>query len=408
MGIGCVRDEVPLPEMCCVGSLAAPPSFTLRRPVDIVAWIGQTANMPSTAQKRRSDDGKRTDEPLPTLTNSSSRITEGDPASGLRLREVVGPPGDPYLVGPYSDEPDMEDEFHVEQNVTIRDMLKGEWASRQDVFIGFNMSVYYTGNLTTPRSELRKVVFRGPDVFICLGARHLRFRNSWVVANEAGKYPDVIFETLSTSTKKNDRGKKKKIYEQIFKTHEYFMVDPEHHGFEAFRLVNGVYAPIAPDPTGRYWSERLGLFVQPVADPSGQASFARLFRPDGTMVPTGHEKAAQVEEKVVLERQARQQADAMAAQAAKHAAHERASRQRAEVKALRAENAAQRAEAERQCAEAERQRVAAELQHASAELQHASAEVQRLEAEHRREREIRERLEEQLRKLGLDPSSSKQ
>jgi Uma2 family endonuclease len=315
------------------------------------------------SRSKRRSDGNRKDERPKHLTNRLSGITDVDPDSGTRRREVVGPAGDPYLMGPSSDEPEMEDEFHVQQNVTIHDTLKGEWAERKDVFMGMNMSVYYSGNYTTPRSKLRKVVFRGPDIFVCLGSRELPFRNSWVVANENNAYPDVIFETLSDSTQKNDRGEKKAIYEQIFKTHEYFLIDPERQTLEAYRLLNGKYESIVPDDEGRRWSEKLGLFVKLVPHPSEKASFARFFRPDGSIVPTGHEKAA-------VERAAREQAEAKIA----------------------------RIEAEREQAEAKIARIEAEREQAEAKIARIEAEREQAEAE-------RARLEELLRKLGVDPSA---
>ena len=72
----------------------------------------------------------------------------------------------------------------------------------------------------TGRPARKKLAFRGPDFFVALGARPKPRRNSWVVENEGGKYPDVIVEILSKRTQAADRGEKKAIYEKVFRTPE--------------------------------------------------------------------------------------------------------------------------------------------------------------------------------------------
>ncbi len=68
------------------------------------------------------------------------------------------------------------------------------------------------------RSEL---LFRGPDFFVVLGTES-KPRKSWVVWEEGGKYPHVIVEILSESTATTDRELKKEIYQDIFRTPDYF------------------------------------------------------------------------------------------------------------------------------------------------------------------------------------------
>jgi Uma2 family endonuclease len=43
-----------------------------------------------------------------------------------------------------------------------------------------------------------------------------------VVWEEGGRYPEVIFEFLSPSTRQADRTVKKELYEQVFRTPEYY------------------------------------------------------------------------------------------------------------------------------------------------------------------------------------------
>ncbi len=55
-----------------------------------------------------------------------------------------------------------------------------------------------------------------------------RPRKSWVVWREQGKYPDVIVEILSDSTANIDRKNKKTLYQNTFRTPNYFWFDPEN------------------------------------------------------------------------------------------------------------------------------------------------------------------------------------
>ena len=60
---------------------------------------------------------------------------------------------------------------------------------------------------------------------------------------------------------------------------------------EGFRLVDGVYQPILPDAEGLLPSERLGVsvaFWRGLAKTKVR-NWIRLFRPDGTLVPTPEE-----------------------------------------------------------------------------------------------------------------------
>ncbi|NJK28026.1 MAG: hypothetical protein HC925_05230 [Coleofasciculaceae cyanobacterium SM2_3_26] len=60
---------------------------------------------------------------------------------------------------------------------------------------------------------------------------------------------------------------KKKIYQNTFRTHEYFYYAPlktkttEYQEFAGFRLVAGKYQPIEPDERGWLWSEVFGMYL---------------------------------------------------------------------------------------------------------------------------------------------------
>jgi Uma2 family endonuclease len=222
---------------------------------------------------------------------------------------IVFPPGDLY-----SDEPPLESDLHRDQINLLIHLLRSFWHDRQDFYVSGNITIYYSPN------QLKSEYFRGPDFFVVLGTER-RSRKSWVVWEEDGKYPNVIVELLSDSTAKTDRGLKKQIYQDTFRTPDYFWFDPHSLEFEGFHLVDGTYRPIPPTEQGWRWSEQLRLYLG-----IDQAQL-RFFTPDGNLVPTP-EEIATVE------------------------------RQRADAEHQRADTEHQRAEAERQRSE----RLRAKLQ----------------------------------------------
>jgi len=131
----------------------------------------------------------------------------------------------------------------------------------------------------------RRIGFRGPDFFVVLGAKPKARRNSWVVEDEGGKFPNVIVEILSKSTSAVDRGEKKELYQNDFKTPEYFLYDPESTKLEGYRLKGRRYTAIRPDGGGRLWSEELGMYF---GRHEGQL---RFFTREGALVPLPDEAA---------------------------------------------------------------------------------------------------------------------
>jgi Uma2 family endonuclease len=126
-----------------------------------------------------------------------------------------------------------------------------EWAllaaGRDDFDVGGNMFVYYSAEQRMNKD------FRGPDVFIVLGVEGKRERKGWVLWEEDWKFPDVIVELLSPSTIKVDRVIKKDLYEQGFKTQNYFIYDPENpEVFEGWCLdARGTCQSLLPNGKGQ-------------------------------------------------------------------------------------------------------------------------------------------------------------
>jgi Uma2 family endonuclease len=178
----------------------------------------------------------------------------------------------------YSDEPEMESSLHYAQLVLLVSCLEWLWRDRTDYFIGANLTVYFS------RQQLKNRDFRGPDLFLVRDTTN-QARPSWVVWEEDGRYPDLIIELLSTSTATVDRGLKKLLYQDRFRTPEYFWFSPDDLEFAGFRLVGSHYQVITPDHRGWLWSEVLSLNL------GLEAGRLRYFTSLGELVPTPQEAA---------------------------------------------------------------------------------------------------------------------
>jgi Uma2 family endonuclease len=184
----------------------------------------------------------------------------------------------------YSDEPEMESSLHYMQLLLLVTCLEWLWRDQTNFFIGANLTIYFS------RQQLRNRDFRGPDFFL-VKQTDKRPRNSWVVWEENGKYPDLIIELLSDSTANVDRGLKKALYQDHFRTPEYFWFAPDSQEFEGFRLVGNQYQTIVPTESGWRWSETLDLYL------GVEQGKLRYFTPEGSLVPTPEEVAEQEQQR---------------------------------------------------------------------------------------------------------------
>jgi Uma2 family endonuclease len=242
-----------------------------------------------------------------------------------------------------SEEPEMESSLHFAQLALLVATLEWLWRDRQDFFIGANLSIYFS------TERLKNRDFRGPDFFLVKGTLP-RPRKSWVVWEEDGKYPDLIIELLSDSTEDVDREIKLELYQDRFRTPEYFWFSPDTLEFAGWKLVDGKYQQIEPNDKGWRWSNAIELYL------GIEDGKLRYFTAEG-------EKVASPQEEALINRKI------------------------AELEAARAEREAQRAEREAQRAERETQRAEREAQRAERETQRAG------------------RLATKLRELGVDPDS---
>ena len=184
-----------------------------------------------------------------------------------------------------SDEPPMETELHLRQVMLLIQSLESYWGERQDFYAFGNLTIYYS-----PRQR-KSEDFRGPDFFVVLDVEK-KPRKSWVVWEEGGKYPNVIVEILSPTTAETDKGLKKEIYQDIFRTPDYFWFDPETLEFQGFQLMAGQYQVIEPNEKGWLWSQQLGLYLGIDNDQ------LRFFTPEGKLVLTPEETAERLAEKL--------------------------------------------------------------------------------------------------------------
>jgi Uma2 family endonuclease len=196
------------------------------------------------------------------------------------LKKIILPKSDLL-----SDEPPMETELHLRQLMLLIQSLELLWKDRQDFYAFGNLTIYYSPN------QRKSEYFRGPDFFVVLGVAR-KPRKSWVVWEEDGKYPHVIIDILSDSTAETDRGLKKEIYQETFRTPNYFWFDPTSLEFKGFQLMAGKYEEIAANEQGWLWSQQLELFLG-VHD-----SQLRFFTPEGKLVPTPEEVAEKMAQKL--------------------------------------------------------------------------------------------------------------
>ncbi|WP_089935803.1 Uma2 family endonuclease [Candidatus Entotheonella palauensis] len=274
----------------------------------------------------------------------------------IEIKQKVWVPELPDIELPSEDGEPLESKWHHLQIHLLEDSLHQHWPDPTTYFVGGNMFVYYSF------AQARNRDYKGPDFFVVKGVDGSQIRPSWIVWQEGGRYPDLIIELLSPITAAEDLGSKKDLYEQIFKTFEYFCVDPSDHSLQGWQLAQGQYVPKPKDQRGWLWSDSLQVWLgfwegvfQGTPD-----TWLRLINANGALVLTGAERA----------------------EAERHSAE--AERQRAEAERQRAEAEQQRAEAEQQRAEAEQQRAETERQNAEAERQRAEtaeSEVARLKAE---------------------------
>jgi Uma2 family endonuclease len=184
----------------------------------------------------------------------------------------------------------LETPWHLVSIAILLDCVTYYLQPRTDYFVGGNMFLYYS------LTQARKRDLRGPDFFFVDHVDGTRPRRWWAVWEEDGRYPDVILELLSESTAKIDLTVKKDLYEQTFRTHEYFCCNPDTLQLKGWRLgKQGRYQAIHPDANGRLACEKLGLWIGMWTGSflHAHGTFPRFYAAQGRLVPTHAEAEKQ-------------------------------------------------------------------------------------------------------------------
>ncbi len=242
-----------------------------------------------------------------STTPVANPVTDDSWAEAAWLDGWVAPPTD--LI--FDDGVPLESNRHrIAMNALIRSTNQA-LAGRSDFFAGGNMFVYYA------RDQAMNRQFRGPDFFVALGVEKDRERQGWVVWEENGHYPDVIVELLSRTTTAVDLGVKKDLYEQLFRTRNYFVYNPfDPASLQGWQLEAGVYQPAVRNEQGWLWCAALDLWFglwNGVVDReplNTTCQWLRFYDREGNLIPLPEEAAqAQAEQAQAQAEQAQAQAE---------------------------------------------------------------------------------------------------
>lgn len=214
--------------------------------------------------------------------------------------EVPDFPPDELLIS--EDGVPLESDWHAVQIELLRELAYRQFTGTRDFFAGGNMFLYFN------EQQLRDRDYRGPDFFFVWDATPTPLRPYWAIWKEGGRYPNVIIELLSPSTAVMDRTTKKDLYEQTFRTPEYFCYDPTDRLLEGWRLdsLTAKYQAITANNKGWLWSEQLGLWLGTWDGlyMGRDTTWVRFYKRDGTPVPTKDEALA-VAQKLAADQQRR-------------------------------------------------------------------------------------------------------
>ncbi len=283
------------------------------------------------------------------MTDQQVLVPEAEAELAEQARpDVVLPPTDL----PYDDGDKMESAWHYRNSVLLVDSCIAAYPGPQDqFFVGANMFLYYMIEQTNGEKH-----FKGPDVFLVKDVDGTRERDFWAVWAEGGRYPDVIFELLSPSTRAYDLGEKKAVYEQVFRTREYFCIARGVEELLGWRLGahNGsglTYQPIAPNERGWLWSEELQVWLGAWEGSFKlqQSVWLRFYTREGDLVLLPEEIATErvrhAEEQATQAQEQARHAEEQATQAQEQARHAEEQATQAQEQAREADERAQQAEA---------------------------------------------------------------
>jgi Uma2 family endonuclease len=176
--------------------------------------------------------------------------------------------------------PMAETDFHRQLMTALIETLEDWYANEPNVYVSGNLLLFYV-----PGNKRKHV---SPDVFVVFGVPKHRRLN--YLLWEEGKGPSVVIELTSSSTRKEDKEHKFKLYRDVLRVPEYFLFDPFGDylkpRFQGYRLVAGEYRKMRL-VDDRLQSRKLGLILQP------DGNQLRLIDPaSGSRLPTRGEALA--------------------------------------------------------------------------------------------------------------------
>lgn len=194
--------------------------------------------------------------------------------SAMRSRRMVYPTSD--------GKPMAETDIHRDLMMRLIQSLKRWFGNKAMTYVSGNLLVYYV-----PGDKRKHVA---PDVFVVFGVP--KKDREYYLCWEEGKFPSVVIEVTSSSTRSEDTKKKFAIYRDVFQVKEYFLFDPRSDylapRLRGFRLVKGQFVPMSP-VNGQLQSKQLGLYLREdganlqLIDP---ATGAPLLSPDEQVAAT--------------------------------------------------------------------------------------------------------------------------
>ena len=248
---------------------------------------------------------------------------EPDPLPVYRSEVTLRPTSPIDLV--LEDGEPLETFWHRDAMNLLIDCIDQYFRGRTDYVVGGNQFIYYNEH------QARNIDYKGPDFFFVWGRPRHTERSAWVTWDEEGSLPNVIIELMSPSTRRVDLLSKKTLYQNTFKTNDYFCYDPFTGEFFGWTLKDGAYIALEPNANGWLWSNQLQLWLglARCVFLNLEDVYLRFFTPEGGMVGSFAEAA---------------QADAERAQAEAARALADAQRQRLRADAAEAELATLKAQ----------------------------------------------------------------
>jgi Uma2 family endonuclease len=154
--------------------------------------------------------------------------------------------------------PMAETEANADQMIDLMFALRHLLERIDGVHVAGNQLMYY--------NPLNGWDHISPDVYVATDVAPGK-RESWKVWEE-GKFPDIVFEIASPSTRGRDIGVKRTLYARLGVI-EYYIFDPQGYlspVFQPFHRSGDLLLPVQPGPDGRVSSTILPFSLQVVGD----------------------------------------------------------------------------------------------------------------------------------------------